>query len=355
MTTTTAIRVLLVDDSPLMRKLVRHCLAADPGISVVGEAANAYEARERLVELKPDVMILDIQMPKMDGITFLEKVMKHFPVRTLVLSALCEENSQVMFNALSAGAIDVTGKPAANTPEALAALSEELRARVKAAAQARMRVSGVVPVNATKKATQSTVPAGAPSKHLIAIGSSTGGVEALLEVLPRLPAETPGVVVVQHLPAVFTRQYADRLAKLCHMEVRVAETGQTVNDGTIYFAPGDFHLEIEGRPGSFRTLLHKKPARNGVRPSADFMMESVAKAAGRVGIGVILTGMGKDGTQGLLAMRAAGAFNIAQDEETSIVFGMPREAVQAGAIHRVLPLNRIADEIISHIPMKLAA
>lgn len=349
-----AVRVLLVDDSPLMRKIVRHCLSGDPSITVVAEAANAYEARERLVQMKPDVMILDIQMPKMDGITFLDKVMKHFPVRTLVLSALCEENSQVMFSALSAGAIDVIGKPSANTPEALASLGEELRGRVKAAAQARLRVASTSQ-SATPRPAKNVAPGGLPSQSIIAVASSTGGVEALTEVLPRLPSTTPGIVIVQHLPAVFTKQYADRLSKMCPMQVRVAEAGQTVCDGTILFAPGDFHMEIEGRPGAFRVALHKRPARNGVRPSADYLMESIAKCAGRVGIGVVLTGMGKDGAQGLAAMKAAGAFNIAQDEETSVVYGMPREAVQLGAIHKILPLNRIADEILCRLPAKMAA
>lgn len=381
------IRVLIVDDSATFRMLISKVLSSDPEIEVVGFAPDPFVAREKIVELQPDVITLDIEMPKMDGVTFLGKLMNHFPVRAVVISSLSVQGSEAALRALEAGAIDVMPKPKMLGPEGIAILSQELLPRVKGAAAARLvgkrfsrstplagAPSGATPMSSaplvtspssaasTPAATTSAVPspmarlaevrkaALAKVPGLIAIASSTGGTEALKEVLPFLPEDIPPTVIVQHMPEVFTKTYAQALQKLCPFEVREAQDGDRIEPGLALLAPGNWHMELEKHPGGgLRIKLHQQPQLFGVRPAADYLLKSVARLAGPNSIGVVLTGMGRDGADGLLEMRQAGSHNIGQDEATCVVYGMPKSAFEKGALHQVLPLEQIADAITARL------
>lgn len=292
-------------------------------------------------------MTLDIEMPRMDGLTFLEAVMKHFPVRTLVISSLSTANSETALRALEIGAVDVMAKPAIDVSKSIEGLRNELIAAVKNVARARLPSIATKIASTQVKHLVTTRPrALAQTTHqILAIASSTGGTEALKRVLPRLPADIPGTVIVQHMPPVFTKTFADALNKICPFEVREAADGDRVLPGLALLAPGNFHMEIIRSGGFYSVRLHQQPTVHGVRPAADYLMSSVAKYAGRNAIGLVLTGMGKDGAKGLLEMRQAGSFNIAQDEASCVVFGMPREAIAQGGVDKVLPLDAIADEL----------
>ncbi|KAB8033826.1 protein-glutamate methylesterase/protein-glutamine glutaminase [Fluviispira multicolorata] len=339
------IRVLIVDDSNIIRQLVAHMLSSDPDIEVVGFAPDPYVAREKLVELKPDVMTLDIQMPKMDGLTFLEKVMEHFPVPTIVISSYVKEKSETALRALAIGAVDIFAKPVLDKNTLLESIGLELIGKVKAAAGAKVsnirsmnmnhplntNVKKVIPGNFSK--TQKTI---------LAIAASTGGTEALKHLLSNLPAEIPGTVIVQHMPKEFTARFADSLNSICPFEVKEAESNDIVHPGRVLLAPGNLHMILAKHGSQFCVRLKDGPLVHGVRPAADPLFSSVAQLVGKNAIGVVLTGMGYDGAQGLLEMKNAGSFNIAQDENTSIVFGMPKEAIAIGATHTVLPLQKIS-------------
>ncbi|GIL16492.1 MAG: chemotaxis response regulator protein-glutamate methylesterase 2 [Oligoflexia bacterium] len=341
------IRVLIVDDSSVVRSLLTHILSSDPGIEVVGVASDPYIAREKLVSLKPDVMTLDIEMPRMDGITFLEKVMKHFPIPTIIVSSLSVRGSETAYRALEVGAVDVVAKPAIDVTKALNQIGQHLIETVKAAARVDMNKHKVVRSEqvVASRPTGSSTALIRTTHQVLAIASSTGGTEALKVVLPRLPADLPGTVVVQHMPPVFTKTFAEHLQKLCPFEVKEAQDGDRVNPGRVLIAPGNYHMELSRSGAYYYVHLHQQPQLHGVRPAADYLMWSVAKVAGANAIGVVLTGMGKDGADGLLKMKEAGAYNIAQDEKSCIVFGMPKEAIDLGAIHKTLPLDKISDEL----------
>jgi len=350
------IRVLIVDDSAIIRTLLTKFLSSDPQIEVVGSAPDPYVAREKLVQLKPDVMTLDVEMPRMDGVTFLGKVMEHFPTRTIIISSLTAHGSETALRALEAGAIDIIAKPAIDVTRSMEDLSADIVARVKAAAKARLPQKSAVaraPVSVAARAANAASAALAKTTHsILAIASSTGGTEALKVVLPMLPSDIPGTVIVQHMPPVFTRTYAQHLGQLCPFEVKEAEDGDRVHPGRVLIAPGNYHMELSRSGAYYHVRLHQEPLLHGVRPAADYLMKSVAKYAGSNAIGLVLTGMGKDGADGLLAMKAAGSYNIAQNEETCIVYGMPKAAVDAGAIHKVLPLEKIAAELLTQIKLK---
>ena len=357
------IRVLIVDDSATFRMLISKVLSADPEIEVVGFAPDPFVAREKIVELQPDVITLDIEMPKMDGVTFLGKLMSHYPVRAVVISSLSVQGSEAALRALEAGAIDVMPKPKMVGPEGIAILSQELLPRVKGAASARLvgkrftRVAAlpvapssahpkapVAPLAEVRKSALAKVPG------VIAIASSTGGTEALKEVLPFLPEDIPPTVIVQHMPEVFTKTYSQALQKLCPFEVREARDGDRLEPGLALLAPGNWHMELEKHPGGgLRIKLHQQPQLFGVRPAADYLLKSVARLAGANSIGVVLTGMGRDGAEGLLEMRQAGSHNIGQDEASCVVYGMPKCAFEKGALHQVLPLDQIADAITARL------
>ncbi len=385
------IRVLIVDDSATFRMLISKVLSADPEIEVVGFAPDPFVAREKIVELQPDVITLDIEMPKMDGVTFLGKLMSHYPVRAVVISSLSVQGSEAALRALEAGAIDVMPKPKMVGPEGIAILSEELLPRVKGAAKARLvgkrftrssplTTSSVVQVDSgSSKSPNAPQPLSPPQSAVsissssstpspmarlaevrkaalakvpgvIAIASSTGGTEALKEVLPYLPEDIPPTVIVQHMPEVFTKTYAQALQKLCPFAVREAQDGDRLEPGLALLAPGNWHMELEKHPGGgLRVKLHQQPQLFGVRPAADYLLKSVARLAGPNSIGVVLTGMGRDGADGLLEMRQAGSHNIGQDEASCVVYGMPKSAFEKGALHQVLPLEQIADAITARL------
>jgi two-component system chemotaxis response regulator CheB len=337
------IRVLIVDDSSVVRTIISRILGSDPEIEVVGTAMDPFVARELLVKLRPDVMTLDVEMPRMDGLTFLAKVMEYFPVRTIMISSLTQPGSEILLKALELGAIDVLAKPAASVIEGLSFERQELIDRIKAAARARL----IPPSQKPRSARAPTPLKLARTTHqILAIASSTGGTEALKVVLPSLPPDLPGTVIVQHMPPVFTKNYADHLCRLCPFEVREARDGDRLLPGLALLAPGNFHMVIERRGGHYVVRLNQEPLLHGVRPAADHLMRSVAEHAGANAIGVVLTGMGKDGAAGLKAMRDAGAATFAQDEETCVVYGMPRAAVEAGAVQRSAPLHDLGELIV---------
>ena len=332
------VTVLVVDDSPTMRGLITAALRRDPEIEVVGSAADAMEAREAIKRLNPDVITLDVEMPNMNGLEFLEKIMRLRPMPVVMVSTLTQAGADITVAALEMGAVDAVGKPVDGTPAVTA--FAELAAKVKTAGRSRVRARGDAPA--------APPPVSAdyrPDPSLIlAIGASTGGVEALLTILQGFPANCPATVITQHMPATFTRSFAARLDKVCAPTVTEAEDGAPVLPGHIYIAPGgEAHLEVSG--ASPRCRLTRTDTVNGHRPSVDVLFNSVARL-NRPMTGVILTGMGKDGAKGLLAMREAGAHTLGQDENSSVVYGMPRAALEIGAVERQLPLHRLRPAIL---------
>jgi two-component system, chemotaxis family, protein-glutamate methylesterase/glutaminase len=348
-------RVLIVDDSAVLRTMLSQIISSDPTLEVVGTAADPYDARQKLVELKPDLMILDVEMPKMDGITFLEKVMRHFPTRTILFSSMAQTGSEIALKAIELGAVDVIPKPIIDAKKGLDAFSGEFLRRVRLAAKANLPVykpkSEENPPTVIKgKKIQSR-----PANYLIAVASSTGGIEALKKILPALPADFPAILVVQHMPPNFTKALAEALNKQCAMEVKEAKDGDAICHGQVFVAPGDFHMEVEGRSGNYYIKLHQKPYLHSVRPAADYLLKSVAQNANGLAMGVILTGMGKDGAEGLMDMKKHGCFTLAQDKETCTVFGMPKAAIDMGAVNKVLPLEQIAGELLHQLKAKKIA
>lgn len=349
------IRVLIVDDSSVVRNLLSKFLSTDPDIEVVATAPDPYVARELLVKHKPDVMTLDVEMPRMDGVTFLEKVMQHFPTRTIIISSLSRRGTETALRALEVGAVDVMQKPALDVTKSMEEMGAAVVERVKTAYKARLKVNfNLVKPTATGglQGKEGALSLAKTTHQIIAIASSTGGTEALKVVLPNLPSDIPGTVIVQHMPPVFTKTYAESLQKLCRFEVKEAEDGDKVFPGRALIAPGNFHMELTRNGAYYYVKLHQEPQIHGVRPAADYLMKTVAKYAGSNALGVVLTGMGKDGAAGLLEMKNAGSYNIAQDEASSVVWGMPKAAVDVGAIDTVLPLEKIAAAMIEQIKIK---
>jgi two-component system chemotaxis response regulator CheB len=330
-----SIRVLVVDDSATMRGLITARLRSDPMIEVVGQAADPHDARQAIKRLNPDVITLDIEMPNMDGIEFLEKIMRLRPTPVIMISTLTQRGAESSLKALEIGAFDCIAKPSGGSSDDFDTLVE----KVKAAANSRRRLRRQ---DAVKRGADASFM---PDDRLIAIGASTGGVEALISVLSQFPANCPPTVISQHMPATFTRSFAARLNNLCPASVCEATEGAPLEAGRVYLAPGDFHLELTGS-SSYRCHLSDNPKVNGHRPSVDVMFTSVVRAVGSRAIGVILTGMGRDGADGLLALRTAGAETIGQDEQSSVVYGMPRVAFEIGAVTRQLPLERIGETLV---------
>jgi two-component system chemotaxis response regulator CheB len=332
------VTVLVVDDSPTMRGLISAALRRDPDIEVVGTAADPLEAREAIKRLNPDVITLDVEMPNMNGLEFLEKIMRLRPMPVVMVSTLTQAGAEVTVAARELGAVDAVGKPGAGVPAAVAVA--ELAAKVKMAAQSRVRARGDTPAAAPVDEGYHPDPA-----HVLAIGASTGGVEALLTILTGFPAACPATVITQHMPASFTRSFAARLDKVCAPTVTEAEDGAPVLPGHVYVAPGgDTHLEVSAG-ATPRCRLTRTETVNGHRPSVDVLFESVARL-NRPMTGAILTGMGRDGAKGLLAMRQAGARTLGQDEASCVVYGMPKAAFELGAVERQLPLHRLRHAIL---------
>lgn len=338
------IRVLIVDDSAVVRKVFREVLEKEPDIEVVGVAPDPYVARDQIVALKPDVITLDIEMPRMDGLTFLRKLMKHFPLPVVIVSSLSQAGSAIAVEAMECGAVDVVAKPgeAYSVGEMGAQLANKIRAAARVNMQAfRSRATpkqGVAP-RLSRALTAST-------HKIIAIGASTGGTEALKDVLTTLPANTPGIVIVQHMPANFTKSFAERLDGLCAFRVKEAEDGDSIVPGLALLAPGNMHMVMRRSGARYYVNVKDGPLVCHQRPAVDVLFNSVAAFAGANAVGVILTGMGKDGAQGMLKMKEAGARNIAQDEKSCVVFGMPKEAIASGGVDRIEPLANISQAIL---------
>ncbi|MGE4295244.1 MAG: chemotaxis response regulator protein-glutamate methylesterase [Campylobacterales bacterium] len=332
-----AIRVLIVDDSATARAVIREILEQAPDIEVVAVAPDAYVARDKVVQLKPDVICLDVEMPRMDGITFLRKLMQHMPTPVVMVSSLTRKGAQVTLDALEAGAIDYVAKPHSYIYDGGAEIAKELIEKVRAAAKAnvqhRTSTTPAKPVAYTALAET--------TQKLIAIGASTGGTEAIKEVLTRMPRNSPGIIIVQHMPASFTGPFAQRLDTLCEIDVREAKDGDSISIGQALIAPGDYHMALRRSGARYYVELGGGDKVSGHRPSVDVMFNSVAKNAGANAVGVILTGMGADGAKGMLHMRQAGARTIAQDEKSCVVFGMPKVAIELGGAERIVPLENI--------------
>ncbi len=349
-------RVLIVDDSAAMRQILTRILESDPAIEVVGTAPDPYFARDKIKQLQPDVLTLDVEMPRMDGLTFLEKLMHGHPMPVVMVSSLTQRGGEVTLRALELGAVDFFPKPTLDMLSGVAGGAAEIIAKVKAAS--RVRVSRLMPSSrptSVPSPSLSAPPLGGAAAYrlthqIIAIGASTGGTEAIKEVLAGLPADSPGVVIVLHMPAGFTTSYAERLDRLCALRVKEAEDGDRILPGHVLLAPGGKQTAVVRSGAEYRVQVAIAPRVSRHCPSVDVLFDSCAKQAGRNTVAAILTGMGDDGASGLKALRDAGAHTIAQDEATCVVFGMPREAIALGAAEQVLPLGRIGSELI-----KLAA
>jgi two-component system, chemotaxis family, protein-glutamate methylesterase/glutaminase len=339
---TSPVRVLIVDDSALMRQLISTMLSADPEIEVVGTAPDPHVAREKIKSLNPDVVTLDVEMPHMDGVTFLRKIMSLRPMPVVMISTLTQAGAEVTLEALEIGAVDFIAKPVTDVASAMGELAADMQSKVKAAARSRVRVRRSHPSPVRQPHPRFNRPTG----KIVVIGASTGGVEALKEILIRLPADCPPILVTQHMPATFTPAFARRLDHECPMTVSEANHNERVEAGHAYIAPGGYHLELVRSGTHFACSVHDGPAVSGHRPSADVLFRSAARVAGSISIGVILTGMGKDGAEGLLDLRQSGATTLGQDEASSLIYGMPRVAFERGAVVRQLPLSEIADAII---------
>ena len=335
-------RVLVVDDSPTMRGLISAVLKADPDVQVVGQAGNAMEARAAIKELNPDVVTLDIEMPEMNGLEFLEKIMRLRPMPVIMVSTLTHRGAGASLAALEIGAFDCVGKPAPGDSRPFGDLAE----KVKAAARSQHQSYRNMATERSAMAAPMAVSDYRVGRKIVAIGSSTGGVEALISVLQKFPANCPPTVITQHMPSTFTKSFAERLNRLCAPVVEEATDGARLQTGKIYLAPGgERHLQVVNHSAPSCRLLEKEPV-NGHRPSVDVLFDSVAELAGRNAVGVILTGMGRDGAAGLLKMRHAGARTIGQNEKTCVVYGMPRVAHELGAVEQQYPLNAIGEEIL---------
>jgi len=370
------IRVLVVDDSALVRKAISDALNKDPDIEVVGSACDPYVAREKILRLHPDILTLDMEMPRMDGLTFLKILMAQHPLPVVVVSSLTQAGSQLAMDAIEAGAVDVLAKPGGSTT--VGDLAEKLAFHVKAAAASTrfrnrrapargaapnsapnpVRGPAAVPTSPAPTVTASPLSAASPvvpvrpllgrvdPRQVIVIGSSTGGIEALRTVLPRFPGTMPPVVIVQHISAYFSKVVAERLNALCAMDVREAEDGMVLRRGMCVIAPGESHLAISWKDDAYRTRLLQSPPVHHCRPSVDVLFRSAAESAGKHVVAALLTGMGSDGALGMQAIRREGGTNIAESEQTCVVYGMPKAAVSLGVVDMVLPLPRIADAIM---------
>jgi len=338
------IKVLVVDDSAVVRKILSQQLSRDQRIEVVGTAPDPYIARDKILALKPDVITLDVEMPRMDGITFLRKLMKHHPIPTIVVSSLTPKGGDLALEALDAGAVEVMCKAGASY--SVGEMADELIRKVKTAYRARLKNvrTPQESISAPQRLSMTRT-----TDKIFAIGASTGGVEALTEVLTVLPANAPGTLVVQHMPMKFTASFAKRLNDLCAMEVREAVDGDTVIPGRVLVAPGGMHMLLRRSGARYYVVIKDGPSVCHQKPSVEVMFQSVAKYAGANAVGAILTGMGSDGAQGLLQMRRSGARTIAQDESSCVVFGMPKEAIDLGAAEKIAKLSEIAPALIRFV------
>lgn len=338
------IRVLVVDDSAIVRRILAREIGADPDMEVIGGAEDPYVARDMIVEKKPDVITLDLEMPRMDGLTFLRKLMKSLPIPVIVVSGLTPKGCALSMEALEIGALEVMEKPAFDEPSALRDFSTRLCDKIRATARARLRRPSTAPAVAAPV----RPGGGRGTGRLIAIGASTGGTEAIKQLLMAMPEDAPPIAIVQHMPEHFTNAFARRLNDCCAIEVCEAENGMPLTQGRAVIAHGNYHLLVQRGPMGFVVETKEGPLVCRHRPSVEVLFNSVAKAAGSRAVGIILTGMGSDGAQGLKTMRDAGARTIAQDEASSVVFGMPKEAIRLGGAEEIVSLDKIPQKVFSY-------
>jgi len=336
------IRVLVVDDSAVVRRILSEAVARESDLELVGAAPDPFVARDMILKLKPDVLTLDIEMPRMDGLTFLTRLMHYHPLPVIVVSSVGHASSEAAIEALRRGAVEVLAKPSG--PYSVGEVSQILASKIRAAYGARLRKPGEA-VKAPAPAP--AAPRAFPGSCLVAIGASTGGTQAIEELLLHMPEECPPMVITQHIPPVFSASFASRLNTLCKFEVKEAKDGDLIAPGRALIAPGDLHMMVRQTDGVYRVVVRDGPRVHYQRPSVDVLFQSVAESGLRNVVGVLLTGMGSDGAAGLLRMRQKGAHTIAQDEASCVVFGMPKVAIERGAASQVLPLNRIASGIFS--------
>lgn len=333
------IRVLIVDDSAVVRKVFASELSKERGIEVIGTAQDPYVARDKIVHLRPDVVTLDVEMPRMDGLTFLKKLMKHYPLPVIIVSSLTPKGGAMAMEALTAGALDVVCKPteAYSVGDMSIQLADKIRAVAHVDVRAKFSNHQPVPASPLVHAALSRT-----TNKIIAIGASTGGTEAIKTLLMEMPHSAPGIVIVQHMPAQFTTSYAERLDSLCRIRVKEARNGDSVVNGTALLAPGNYHMLLKRSGARYYVEIKRGPLVHHQRPAVDVLFRSASRTAGANAVGILLTGMGSDGAAGLLEMRNVGARTIAQDEKSCVVFGMPKEAIKRGAAERVVALNDIA-------------
>ena len=350
MTTDKKIRVLCVDDSALIRSLMTEIINSQPDMVVVATASDPLIARDLVKQHNPDVMTLDVEMPRMDGLEFLEKLMRLRPMPVVMVSSLTEHGSEAALRALELGAIDFVTKPRLGIRDGLLSYTELIAGKIRIAAAARLLpLRRGAPGNTSAAAVPLLRSPLLSTEKLIIIGASTGGTEAIREVLQPLPPDCPGIMIAQHMPAGFTRSFAERLSSLCHIKVSEAVQGERILPGHAYIAPGGFHLSLVRSGANYVAQVDLAPPVNRHRPSVDVLFDSAARYAGKNAIGVLLTGMGRDGANGLLRMRQAGSHTLAQDEASCVVFGMPREAIALGAAHEVVPLQCMSQRVMAHL------
>jgi two-component system chemotaxis response regulator CheB len=347
------IKVLIVDDSALIRSVMSEIIRQQPDMEVVGVAPDPIVARDLIKQTNPDVLTLDVEMPRMDGLDFLEKLMRLRPMPVVMVSSLTERGSEITLRALELGAVDFVTKPKLSIQSGMREYTDLIADKIRAASQAKIKARRITPPDLNKVAADGALPQIrnplTSSEKLIIIGASTGGTEAIKEFLMQMPSDCPGILVTQHMPEGFTRSFARRLDSLCKISVKEAESGERVLPGHAYIAPGHSHLLLARSGANYVTQLDQGPPVNRHRPSVDMLFNSAAACAGKNAVGVILTGMGKDGAAGMLTMKNAGAYNFAQDEATCVVFGMPREAIAVGGTHEVGPLNALPGMVLGYL------
>ena len=350
------IKVLIVDDSAVVRKILSSALSKHQDIEIVGTAPDPFIARNKIIQLKPDVLTLDVEMPRMDGITFLRKLMTHYPIPTVMVSSLTQEGCDATLKALEVGAIDFVAKPTSRLGSDVGDVIDELYTKIKQASKAKVRALHNPAVNTNNNGTPDNGQKSRPdytvfkgTHKIILIGASTGGTEALKEVLTKMPPDSPAIAVVQHMPEMFTKAFAERLDSLCAINVKEGKHGDSLIPGQAIIAPGNYHMGIKKCGAMYKVEMDQKPPIHHQRPAVDVLFNSAAKYIGPNAIGVIMTGMGDDGATGLLKMKESGARTIAQDEDSCVVFGMPKEAIKLGAAEKIVSLHNIPNSIISFI------
>jgi len=343
------IKVVVIDDSALIRKLLTEIVNSQPDMQAVGAAPDPLVAREMIRELNPDVLTLDVEMPKMDGLDFLERLMRLRPMPVVMVSTLTDKGSEATLRALELGAVDYVSKPKIDITHGIQEYAEEIADKIRAAAASRPRQRMPAAAGRGERGLPQLGNRIVSTEKLIIVGASTGGTEAIKEFLIDMPSDCPGILITQHMPEAFTKSFAARLDSLCRISVKEAEDAERVLPGHAYVAPGNWHLLLRRSGANYMTQLSDGPPVNRHRPSVDVLFRSAAEHAGRNVLGVILTGMGKDGAQGMLAMKEAGAYNFAQDEASCVVFGMPKEAIAAGGTDEVLPLRDIAQAVMRRL------